>query len=564
MKNVILFLFLLVTLKTAAQKGDTLFNDNKCPTEVQYHGVKFNSPVFDGHPLPWSPPAYPPPVAFGPTGLGDRYIHWVHGLDGSEGSWAQAAAATETGGDNGDPIVVTPPGGTPFDFVARKVRTKKHTYGEVDFAPAILDLQDEMEQVTYPVGHTFERDFIIAHSQGGIVSRGLDHRLTIGNINADRYFSGIATFNTSHGGAQILNSRENGLLNEMISDLCTVALTTTLAETLQEKAILDLFINQSAANDSIRVFCDTKGVSLAGLFLSSLAKPKTLSASYAVGAPDLEGLNAAGNPGLYKAAFYGVEYSDGDNNMAQPKQLLWRLLSSFGSEATNADPFTADLDNKLVDSVSNIMAEWEGKYNYFDGILADGVTPACGIFGWIFLPGPCAVATVVQYNVEQNNAIDQRETYREALEWLNGVDDQWATIIGARENVFIQGNNECVCTQWTDNGQALSTTSYFLDNPEDCNSYNSGTYDQSSPFYTSCMVPPVYEVQWKESDGVVLRESQRAFPGVGVQGVRRLEKMNHFQVRNSSETAIGLNALFNGEVGNDPQTRAFFKTDKKQ
>ncbi|MBK8427569.1 MAG: hypothetical protein IPL27_17070 [Lewinellaceae bacterium] len=102
MKNVILFLFLVVTLKTAAQKGDTLFNDSKCPAEVQYHGVKFNSPVFDGYPLPWSPPAYPPPVAFGPTGLGDRYIHWVHGLDGSDESWAKAATATERWW-NGDP-----------------------------------------------------------------------------------------------------------------------------------------------------------------------------------------------------------------------------------------------------------------------------------------------------------------------------------------------------------------------------------------------------------------------------------------------------------------------------
>ena len=159
---------------------------------------------------------------------------------------------------------------------------------------------------------------------------------------------------------------------------------------------------------------------------------------------------------------------------------------------------------------------------------------------------------------------DQRNTYRDALEWLNGVDDQWMTIIGARENVYIPGNNECLCTQWNNTGQVLSTTSYFLDNLDDCNSYDSGTYDESAPFYTSCTIVPIYEVHWKESDGVVLRESQTAFPGVGVQGVRRLEKMNHFQVRNSSETAIGLNALFNGEVGDDPQTRAFFKTDKKQ
>jgi len=69
-------------------------------------------------------------------------------------------------------------------------------------------------------------------------------------------------------------------------------------------------------------------------------------------------------------------------------------------------------------------------------------------------------------------------------------------------------------------------------------------------------------VFWKESDGAVLRESQEAFPGV--QETMRLEKMNHFQVRNSSETAIGLNALFDGTIPGDTATKLFFKTDKKQ
>jgi len=68
-------------------------------------------------------------------------------------------------------------------------------------------------------------------------------------------------------------------------------------------------------------------------------------------------------------------------------------------------------------------------------------------------------------------------------------------------------------------------------------------------------------VSWHESDGAVLRESQEAFPGV--MSTMRLERMNHFQVRNSSETAIGLNALFNGEVGDDDLTKLFFKTDEK-
>jgi len=116
--------------------------------------------------------------------------------------------------------------------------------------------------------------------------------------------------------------------------------------------------------------------------------------------------------------------------------------------------------------------------------------------------------------------------------------------------------------QWNNIGQVLSTTSYFLDNLDDCNSYDSGTYDESAPFYTSCAIVPTLHVNWHESDGAVLLESQMAFPGV-LEKTMRLEKMNHFQVRNSSETAIGLNALFYGTIEADELTKGFFITEKK-
>ncbi len=127
---------------------------------------------------------------------------------------------------------------------------------------------------------------------------------------------------------------------------------------------------------------------------------------------------------------------------------------------------------------------------------------------------------------------------------------------------FIPGSNECQCNQWSYTGDLLNTTTWYVGTPEECDTYGSGAYDESAPFYTSCYIVPQYEVQWKESDGTVLRESQGAFPGVGQ--AMRLEKMNHFQVRNSSETARGLNALFDGTIQADDFTQQFFKTDKKQ
>lgn len=554
MKNVILFLFLVVTLKTAAQKGDTLFNDSKCPAEVQYHGVKFNSPVFDGYPLPLGPPPVdPPPVAFGPTGQEKRIIHWVHGLAGNTDSWAEVAGVTEIGG-----AVVTPPSGDPYDYPARKVQSELHTYNDVGIEAGITTLRSSINQIDADPGHTYDRDFIIAHSQGGIVSRGLDAYLTTDPLAGQRKFQGIATFSTPHAGAQILNSRNEGLMDELISDLCTNVLSAKVAGVLEKQKFLDLFIDLSATNVKIEDFCNTSGVDFAGLLLSSLRSENTLSADYLVGADYLENLNAVGNPDVYKAAFASIEYADSDDNTAQPKQLLWRMLSSF-DDTSELDAFTADTDNERVDTMNNLLAEWEAKYfQLSNAILSSGVHN-CSFGEWLI---PILIPGCIEYEIVVKPWEQQANTYHSAIEWLNGVDDQWATIIGARENVYIPGNNECVCTQWTYSGQPLSTTSYFLDNPEDCNSYGSGTYDESAPFYTSCMVPSVYEVQWKESDGAVLRESQEAFPGV--MSTMRLEKMNHFQVRNSSETARGLNKLFDGTILADEETQKFFKTDKKQ
>ncbi len=559
MKNVILFLFLLVTLKTAAQKGDTLFNDSKCPAEVQYHGVKFNSPVFDGYPLPLGPPVYPPPVAFGPTGQEKRIIHWVHGLAGNVDSWATAGSATEIGADiftNAD-IEVTTPSGQTFNYPARKVQSELHTYNETNINAGITSLRTTINGVSVDAGHTYDRDFIIAHSQGGIVSRGLDAYLSNDPLAGPRRFYGIATFSTPHGGARILNSRNEGLINDMIGDLCTSVLTTKLAEVLEERGMLNLFIDQASSNDSIQKFCNSGGTSLAGIFLSSLSDPKTLSASYLEGAEFVKNLNEVGNPDVYKAAFASIEYADSDGNSAHPKQLLWRMLSSFDT-ASGADPFSADPDDSRVETMNEIMADWQAQYNFYDGMTSGLFNNHCEAYDFIFNPIGC-----IAINIEYNNLIDQRDTYREALEWINGVDDQWATIIGARTTVMlpVSQSNECQCNQWTTGGQLLNTVSYFLDNPEDCSSYDSGAYNESAPFYTSCAIVPTLQVNWHESDGAVLLESQKAFPGV--LETMRLEKMNHFQVRNSSETARGLNALFNGTIEEDIFTQNFFKTDKK-
>ncbi len=60
----------------------------------------------------------------------------------------------------------------------------------------------------------------------------------------------------------------------------------------------------------------------------------------------------------------------------------------------------------------------------------------------------------------------------------------------------------------------------------------------------------------KPSDGVVLKESQMAFPGTTAANRYHMIECSHMQERNHPELRIGMNKLLRGELGD------FFETDK--
>ncbi len=58
----------------------------------------------------------------------------------------------------------------------------------------------------------------------------------------------------------------------------------------------------------------------------------------------------------------------------------------------------------------------------------------------------------------------------------------------------------------------------------------------------------------KPSDGVVLAESAKTWPGVNAVG-EPMKGSNHFQMRNDSQLKIALLSLYNGDI-----TEKWFKT----
>ncbi len=135
----------------------------------------------------------------------ERLVYFVHGLGGTAKAWSPVTTASESG----------VPG-----FPARKLKAINSEYtifnNSVDNAARALQTNylgangdDQMAFLGIaPTEANRAKNFIIAHSQGGIVSRQLDRLYTTDALQYPRAFGGLVTFGTPHGGAQIVNNRD--------------------------------------------------------------------------------------------------------------------------------------------------------------------------------------------------------------------------------------------------------------------------------------------------------------------------------------------------------------------
>jgi len=88
-------------------------------------------------------------------------------------------------------------------------------------------------------------------------------------------------------------------------------------------------------------------------------------------------------------------------------------------------------------------------------------------------------------------------------------------------------------------------TGYCNGGPSNLDSYTM-TMTQCGIAQATCY--PTTALIVKPSDGVVLAESAKTWPGVNAVGLP-LEGSNHFQMRNDSQLKIALNGLYNGDNG---------------
>lgn len=457
-----------------------------------------------------------------PNGPGDRFIYWVHGLGGSESSWVMAATATQIGViKNGTTV-----------FPARKaenITQIKYDESVSSFPVAEFSLHEIIHGKRQGISQTIRaEDFIIAHSQGGLVTRYLDKDLNTTNTgNYYRDFGGIVTFGTPHGGAAIINSAQNDVnppIARFFEDACNAMTNGPIAEGLGDSWYVKLFKLQKKANEFRQSMCENVGV-----FGNTFARLYTgkLGVEYKTNASAILTLKTYTTP-TPSVCFYGIKSKEG---------LAFDILYSYTMQGANNYPHfeaqksTSDAKTEATNTMNDYKNKAETKHWYRECKFRLLPLPSLEcIWGWKYT-----------YYYQ----------YMEAVNFIKNADERWQDIIGARVVSYVPVY-ETICVNPND---------LVVNNPNSNAPYLSNKYkiaDETTSSETPenpCIFPevPVYitriakQVTYKESDGIVLTESASAFTGAAYK--RPLRDSNHEQMKNDENTRIALMDVYEGRRG---------------
>ncbi len=446
-----------------------------------------------------------------PVLLTDRRVFFIHGLggegddDGSTGiSWSQASLFSETN---------------------YMINSARPDYADISLPFAAMELKGDLEAFDPD-----DKSFIIAHSQGGIVSRQVDYDIATGALGMEpRSFYGLVTFGSPHQGARILNNRDE--LMDWVGTICTDLVGGPLAEMVEDNFFLDLFLDPVEEDAFVDLFCNSLELNIAPMLFKDYTSG--ITESYMVGSEQLATLNAF-TPDIPYVCFYGEE----------TEPVMWNTLvhAMPGREPNNTDaygfePFGATDDQTLTNYADVNTDLYFAKYLEY-AILADIIedmspSPGLGLFFGIIPFGDPDDVTYI------------RDCYLTGYDFWVSANSIWKCIIGAEE--YEETSWTCICDN--EHEMDLTTTEYTIEPGESCD-----------PDWGDCITTINYALIEKPNDGVVLAESAseclgqiELTPGFG----RKMTGSNHLSMRNDENTEDKLKELFDGNHGN------FFNTDER-
>ncbi len=355
-------------------------------------------------PNPVDPPIF--------SGTLDRIVYWVHGLGGGPSAWAKPADVTAAGGTVGYP--------------ARKVRSFRPSYSEGStVAAGGATLLMAIGGINGPLQESetvqaASQSFIIAHSQGGLVSRSAGD-LNLGNPTL---FGGIVTFGTPHAGALISNNlaAATTYFNGFCLDILAGPTGGFLLPTNDLGATADFICNL-----------------VSGTFMGSFGMPILMD--YPVGGAGVTGLGE-GNV-EHKVVFAGVE------NEEVVWRELWHIINKSADypvfEATDQQKGqnAADKLKSFYWTIGNFYYPWNKKIanNWYKGHYAwanGNINWKTLIGGLAFVPGTIPACSCTTYNA---NGVAQGPAYVNpgpcSNTWSPGPQPGWYQICTATTMVSI-------------------------------------------------------------------------------------------------------------------------------
>jgi len=451
MKNIIL----LLILGLFAQNG---FSQNELPC------VPGNPTVIGGYPpnvTTLTPPTNPKNPKPTPVYPNDRLVYWIHRLGGNIDSWARVGQATQ----------YQSPGQQVPGYPARKVTSLQMTYSQFSFSGAASSLHNMIMAQGDPASQANNItdksiNFIVAHSQGGLAARATDKMYDELGNQVERRFGGIVTFGTPHGGAMIINNKDQ--FEIFASEACSALLSGPLEDAIQANPVVDFFVPNESFQSIKDGLCSFMGEHVAPIAFKD--QFQDITEDYKIGAAPIGELNSHSSS-IPHVAFYGVE----------EEPVLYRVMYNLKVKTpNNFEPFKADDDQVLVDKFNELLNKYTSKYETYSAQLdlLESLGMPCGPVDWILNFNNCQ-----QYDPVYWKTLRKKDKWFEGVYWLNHSNAKFKHITGADQSHWVT-TNTCTC-----NGSSFPTNQPSC--PPGCTMTGSTSY---------------WQTEEHPSDGVILAE----------------------------------------------------------
>lgn len=442
-----------------------------------------------------------PPPGGCPPEITERNVFWLHGYRGSENSFTLVGNDVES------------------RFKANS-RRLGYTASQESLTDAAANVEIDINNVLNGQINT-ERNFIIAHSMGGLVSREMG---VLSNAAGEKSFNGLITIGTPHQGAFVANTAvENPeLLARTVENMCSslgAGPALDFINNYDDKWWAPLLITFGFVdNNAITEICS--GVVDATLFdileVGQLGVEEEITTTAAQDIPPMAT--------DHNAVFYGTEDGQIEEDGSFTPRFIGALLPDSAPstyplyEAGASDQAGMNFISEAMDSYYTDYIFWVNQF-------------------------------LLSSNWWLSNADDIAYGYYKGFHWFNTLDPTWQEIIGATQtNVIPTGN--CTC--------------YFEGN------WGGEHIEQcSGPCATiNCSRCDFLETEFEvvvtthRADGFILAESAMNAPGMNYFPPIFMDGSNHMQMKNDANMRDAVKKIFEDGL-DETNPSAFFRTDPR-